>query len=104
MSISEVLQPPKDLLEIIHEKELEICTLKHEKTRFENTLYEIFTENNQLNEEIINLKQRVKQLETVYVLQGVVNSEMQNEIDTLKKVNKQIQNEMNELKQYIMHT
>ena len=104
MSISEVLQPPKDLHEIVHEKEIEICTLKHEKTHFKNTLYEIFTEINQLNEEIINLKQRVKQLETVYVLQGVVNSEMQNEIDTLKKVNKQIQNEMNELKQYIMHT
>ena len=104
MSISEVLQPPKDLLEIIHEKELEICSLKHEKTRFENTLYEIFTENQQLNEEIINLKQRVKQLETIYMLQGVLNSEMQNEINTLKKANSEIRNEINELKQYIMHT
>ena len=104
MSISEVLQPSKDLLEIIHEKELEICSLKREKTRFENTVYEIFTQNNQLNEEIINLKQRVKQLETIYMLQGVLNSEMQNEINTLKKANSEIRNEINELKQYIMHT
>ena len=104
MSISEVLQPPKDLLEIVHEKELEICSLKHEKTRFENTLYEIFTENQQLNEEIINLKQRVKQLQTIYMLQGVLNSEMQNETNTLKKANSEIRNEINELKQYIMHT
>ena len=104
MSISEVLQPSKDLLEIIHEKEFEICSLKREKTRFENTVYEIFTQNNQLNEEIINLKQRVKQLETVYVSQGVLNSEMQNEMNTLKKINKDMQNEINDLKRYIMHT
>ena len=104
MSISEVLQPAKDLLEIIHEKELEICSLKREKTRFENMVYEIFTQNNQLNEEIINLKQRVKQLESVYVLQGVLNSEMQNEMNTLKKINKDMQNEINDLKRYIMHT
>ena len=38
-----------------------------------------------------------QQLKTIYILKGVLNSEMQYEINTLKKENNEIQNKINEL-------